>query len=410
MSERRVIAYLTSAYARATDTFIRDEVAMLRELGDEVFTYSVRKPDESEVVNAEVARERASTTYLLDLPRSRYPAAVLRLALRSPRRFRLALSAAAALSRPGLRGRAWPVFYLLEACVLALSLRERRVEHLHNHIGEGSASVAMLASLLSGVPYSFTVHGPSEWDVPTEISLDLKARHASFVATISEYTRGQVRRWVGHEDWSKVELVRCGVPALDIDLRSDASPRRQPDSPRLVSVGRLAHEKGHLVLLEALRSLDVEPQPHLVVVGDGPLRAELERVVERAGDDLDVDLVGWRSTTEVHDILRGATALVMPSFAEGLPVSIMEAYSLGKPVISSDVGGVSELVEHGISGWLVDPGSVGSLSRALRELVSLDPAELERRGRIGRQRVRSQHDVATEVRHLRSLIHGSAPS
>lgn len=400
-----VIAYLTSAYARATDTFIRDEVTQLRAAGDVVVTFSIRRPDASEVVNDQVAAERAATTYLLDLPWTVFAGALAWQVVLHPRRLGEALRTTRSLSRPGLRARLWPVFYLLEACVLARHLRRAGVDHLHDHIGEGSASVALLASQLTGIPYSFTVHGPSEWDRPHELSLDLKTRGAAFVATISEHTRGQLRRWVSHQDWDKVHVVRCGVRTSD---GAEAPGTPLHGVPTLVSVGRLAHEKGHLVLLQSLtRPPLLGSRLRVVIIGDGPERKTLESYVADHHLASTVELVGWQPTEQVLRTMRAATALVMPSFAEGLPVSIMEAYLVGLPVISSDVGGVSELVEPGVCGWLVTPGSVEELTAALADLVAMGEDQRRAWGRHGRQRVLTSHSIESEVAVLRELIHRS---
>lgn len=403
MPDTRTIAYITSAYARATDTFIRDEVTLLRAAGDRVLTYSVRKPAESEVVNEAVAAERRATTYLLKMPKGAFLAATVGALVVHPRRFSHALAVARALARPGLKGRSWPYLYLLEACVLARELRRQHVEHLHNHIGEGSASVALLASVLTGIPFSFTVHGPSEWDKPTELALDVKARHASFVATISEFTQGQMRRWIDPEDWPKVHIVRCGV-GLEFDARVAVV---EPEIPTLVSIGRLAKEKGHLVLLEAIQRLGRSVPVRVIIVGDGPERPHLEAFIRRYRLQDQVTLGGWCSTDEVRTIVGASTALVMPSFAEGLPVSIMEAYALGKPVVSSDVGAIAELVRPGISGWLVQPGSSQELTQALRELLDATAPRRRELGARGRAAVRSSHDVRAEVARLHDLIHGA---
>ena len=404
VSRPRTIAYLTSYYARATDTFVRDEVAWLRGGGDTVHTYSVRKPAVTEVVNEAIAAERARTTYLLDQSRAVFVTSLLGTLIRSPRGFARAVKVTRLLSSPGIRARVWPVLYLVEACVLARDMRRRRVEHLHNHIGEGSASVALLASIISGVPFSFTVHGPSEWDKPHELSLDVKARHAKFVATISAYTQGQMRRWVDPEDWSKIHVVHCGV---EVPLTDDETI--EPPTLVFVSVGRLAREKGHLVLLQALKELGVLPPMRVIIVGDGPERARLESYARNNRLDGVVELPGWLSSREVNGLLRNATALIMPSFAEGLPVSIMEAYALGKPVVSSDVGAIAELVQPGLSGWLVPAGSPVGLAQALKDLIESSSTERNSMGNYGRETVRAQHDLGREMEVLSSLIAAPRP-
>jgi colanic acid/amylovoran biosynthesis glycosyltransferase len=407
MSPRSVtIAYLTSSYARATDTFIRDEVRQLRLLGRTVHTFSVRRPDESEVVNDDVARERRGTTYLLDHGPASFARAVLMALIRSPRRFMRAVVVRRELRQPGLKGWLWPWFYLVEACLLAGYLRRRKVQHLHDHIAEGSASVAMLASILTGVPYSLTIHGPSEWDSPGELALDVKARHATFVAVISEHTRGQLCRWISHDDWSKVHVVRCGLrleeyPEPERHGASDSLPRT------LVSVGRVAPVKGHRVLLEALLAARIEAgRLRVVIVGDGPERESLEEFARSAGLAQMVEFTGWQSSERVRAVVAAADGLVMPSFAEGLPVAIMESMASGVPVISSDVGGISELVEPGRSGWLVPAGSVAALAAAIEDLLSTPAPRLADMGAEGRHSVARRHDLVSEVATLDDLIRG----
>ena len=178
------IGYLTSVYARASDTFVRGEVAVLRNLGHTVHTFSVRRPGPDELIGDEVRREHANTEFLLAAP-VRMALAAVKAAFRSPRRLLGAARLAAQIGAPGIKGRLWPWAYLLEAVYLAELLRARRVQHLHNHIGENSAAVAMLAAKLAGIPYSLTIHGPGEFDRPTRLALDKKAHHAAFVATIS---------------------------------------------------------------------------------------------------------------------------------------------------------------------------------------------------------------------------------
>src|SRR5262249_48650004 len=157
-------------------------------------------------------------------------------------------------------------------------LRAKGVRHLHNHIGESSAVVAMLAAMLRDIPYSLTIHGPDEFDRPVLLALEEKIRRAAFVAAISHFTRSQLCRWAAAEDWPKIHVVHCGLD------RAFWSPVMVPvpSRPRLVNVGRLAKQKGQLLLVEAAarlrgRGLDFE----LAIVGDGPLRGPLEQLIER---------------------------------------------------------------------------------------------------------------------------------
>ena len=196
MPKRTAIAYLTSQYARAGDTFIRGEVEQLRRLGHVVHTFSVRKPGPEEVVSDAIRREREQTTYLLEAGAVRLALAGLRRAIAAPGRT-LEVARAAIRAVPAGIPRRWVrrISYGLEAAYLADRLEALGVGHLHDHIGENSAVVAMLAALFADIPYSLTIHGPHEFDRPIPLALDRKIGRAAFVVAISEFTRSQLYRW-----------------------------------------------------------------------------------------------------------------------------------------------------------------------------------------------------------------------
>ena len=307
----------------------------------------------------------------------------IRTILRSPRRALAAVRLAAEHRCAGLKGRLLPLAYLVEAAYLAERLRAKRVEHLHNHIGEGSASVAMLASLLSDIPFSMTIHGPSEFDRPTQLALGEKIRRAAFTVAVSEFTRSQLYRWSDPADWPKIHVVHCGLDGTFLDGGATSIP----ETRRLICVGRLTEQKGPLVLLEAVQRLAAEGlMLELILVGDGPLRRPIEERVERLGLQKHVRLAGLQGIEAVRDEIIGARALVLPSFAEGLPRVLMEAMALGRPVISTYVAGIPELVVPGLCGWLVPAGSVEALVEAMRDALLSSTADLERLGRAGTAR------------------------
>jgi colanic acid/amylovoran biosynthesis glycosyltransferase len=401
MPESATIAYLTSAYARASDSFIRGEVAQLRARGFTVHTFSIRKSPASELVSEEIRREHAATEFVLEAGALRLVLALLRSLLRSPRLTMAAARLAARTGTPGLKGRLWPLAYLLEAAYLAERLRIKGVEHLHNHIGEGSASVAMLASLLSGIPFSMTIHGPGEFDRPTLLALDEKIRRASFTVAVSDFGRSQLYRWSDPADWPKIHVVHCGLDGTFLD--AGATPI--PEARRLVCVGRLAEQKGAHLLVEAAGLLAAQGIAfELVLVGDGPLRRPIEELVERLGLRGHVRLAGWQGAEAVREEILRARALVLPSFAEGLPVVLMEALALGRPVISTYVAGIPELVVPGVCGWLVPAGSVEALAAAMHDALSAPAHDLERLGRAGAARAARRHDGAVEAAKLAALI------
>ncbi|MEQ8343188.1 MAG: glycosyltransferase [Marinovum algicola] len=393
------LLYLTGEYPRATDTFIQREVAALRAQGITIMTASIRRTGPEHLVGEEQIAEAAQTFHVLEAAKHplRLAAAKLRL-LRHPGRFFRAFALVWRTAPGGLRNWLWQMFYFAEAIVLADHMQRHGVRHLHNHIAKASCTVAMLASELSGIPYSFTLHGPDIFFAPDHWRLDEKIARARFVACISEFCRAQAMIFSDRALWDKLHIVHCGIDPA----RYDPAPRQGP--PHLTFVGRLAAVKGVPVLLEALSFLKGElPRLRVTLIGDGPERARLEQDAADLGLRDVVDFAGYRSQSEVARALKVTDALVLPSFAEGVPVVLMEAMAAGRPVITTGVAGVSELVEHGKSGFLVPPGDAQRLAQAIRAVLA-DPDRRIEMGRTGRTRVVEDFDIGKEAAWLGRLF------
>lgn len=393
------VMWLTGEYPRATDTFIQREVAALRELGLTVETASVRRTDPAHHVGPEQRAEAAATFHLLE--RALNPVAITRAkidALRQPRRFARTLALAWRSAPKGLRGRLYNMIYFGEALVLAHRMKTRGITHLHNHIAKSSGTVAMLASEISGIPHSFTLHGPDIFFAPDHWALGEKIARARFVACISDFARSQAMLFSDPAHWPKLHVVHCGV---DPALYADAPP---PPEDRLLFVGRLSAVKGVPVLLRALaRGRETRPHLTLDLVGDGPDRGALERLARDLGLRETVRFHGYRGQSEVAALLRETGILVLPSFAEGVPVVLMEAMAAARPVIATRVGGVSELVEDGLSGLLVPPGDEASLAEAVTALAG-DAARRAAMGAAGRAAVTKGFDARHEAARLATLL------
>jgi colanic acid/amylovoran biosynthesis glycosyltransferase len=395
------LGYLSGTYPQATDTFVRTEIRHLRALGHDVRTFSSHIPEDELLITDEVRRERAQTKYLLADGGLRLCRYTLLTAIRFPSRFLAAVRLAWALRSSGCREHLKRIVWLAEAAHLARSLRRCRVDHLHAHDSGAPTAVAVLASVLSGCPYSFTVHGPPELDMAGALRLAVKVKHAAFVVAVSNWTRGELLRWSDPEDWPRIRIVRCGVSPQFLQ-RADSPVGR--DS-RLVVVGNLVPRKGHLVLIDAVSALTSSGVAlELVVIGDGPMRPEIEKSVARLGLQRSVTLRGRVDEDDLRDAIRSSRALVMPSFAEGLPVAVMEALALGRPVIATHVGGIPDLVQTDVCGWLVPPGSVEALANAIRYVLLAPPSTLTRLGAAGAVRVRRDHNGAVEAAKLAQLF------
>jgi glycosyltransferase involved in cell wall biosynthesis len=390
------VGYLINRYPAVSHAFIRREIAGVEAQGIEVFRYSIRATSESEIVDPADRLERGRTSVLLQGGLGPLLGALLVAAFSSPLRFLRAAGAARAL---GIRSgrRVHHLAYLAEACRLRGWLRRDSVNHLHAHFGTNPAAVALLCGILGGPPFSFTAHGPEEFDRPESLGLDVKIKHAKFVVGVSEFGRSQLMRWTTPEQWTKLHVVRCGVDGQFLGNGSPAPPSR----PRLVCVGRLCADKGQMLLVEAAHRLQREGREfEIVLVGDGDLRTGLEEKIRSLGLGARVILRGWMDGAGVHREIAEARALVLPSLAEGLPVVLMEALAMGRPVISTYVAGIPELVRPGVNGWLVSAGSVDALVASLKEVLDAPMSRLEDFGREGRAVVAERHDAGREAARL----------
>jgi colanic acid/amylovoran biosynthesis glycosyltransferase len=394
------IAYLINQYPMASQTFIRREIAAMEAAGTSIQRYAIRGWD-TPLVDADDRCEASKTRRILDGGAGGLLGALFGTALRSPRRFVRAMAAALRLGRRSERGVAIHLVYLAEACVLCNWTKWDHIDHLHVHFGTNSTAVAMPCRLLGGPPYSFTVHGPEEFDRPVSLSLEEKIRHAAFVVCICSFGRSQLWRWAAFGDWTKIHVVHCGLDQSYLGT----VPTPPSSAPRLVSIGRLSEQKGQLVLVEAAARLRAQGrQFEIVIIGGGPFRGALEERIQEFDLGAHVKLAGWLSGSAVREHLIESRGLVLPSFAEGLPVVIMESLALGRPVISTYVAGIPELVQAGETGWLVPAGDIDQLAAAMAAMLDAPTEVLERMGRAGAARVARDHDVRIEARKLRELI------
>jgi len=395
------IAYLMNQHPYASCTFIRREIAALEGRGVRVARFSIRTP-ETKLVDPADLEEVARTRYILKLGAVGLLLSLVTVLVMRPVRLLAARLALRLGGRSG-RGRLTHLAYLGEACVVWRWCRALGMTHIHAHFGTNAAMVALLCRRLGGPAYSFTVHGPEEFDRPEAFALAEKVAGAAFVVAVSSFTRSQLYRWSAHEDWSKLHVIHCGVDGSF--LKGNGATQPVPQDPRVVCVGRLGPAKGQLLLIEAAAQLAAEGLKfEIVLAGDGPMRGQIEQLICAKHLDGHVRVTGWLSGAQVGQELLGSRALVLASFAEGLPVVAMEALALGRPVIGTYIAGTPELVEPGATGWLVPPGCVASMATAIRQVLETSPQRLTEMGRQGAARVAVEHDVHTEAGKLLALF------
>jgi colanic acid/amylovoran biosynthesis glycosyltransferase len=387
------LAYLVNQYPKVSHSFIRREILALEQLGWQIFRLSIRGW-EAKLVDPEDIIERGKTVFVLKA------GALIALAVRSPYRFFAALALSIRMMQPSDRPIIWHLIYLAEACWIVPQLRQRDISHIHAHFGTNPAEVAMLVQELSGISYSFTIHGPDEFDTRS-IHLAEKIKRAMFVVAVSSFGRSQIFRFLEQKDWEKVKVVHCGIDRAFADL----SPVVTSESKRLVCVGRLCEQKGQLLLMEAAAVLAKEKREfELILVGDGEHREAIERLIVEHNLVGKVKVTGWASANRVKEEILSARALILPSFAEGLPVVLMEAMILGKPVLSTYIAGIPELVIHGKTGWLFPAGSKDDMVFAIRSCLDTSNEVLTEMAGFARARALERHNQEEQAQKLSDLL------
>jgi len=384
---------MTGEYLRLSPfVFIHREVEALRRQGFHVETFTIRGlADASEAVNDAQQAERNTTFVVLPAPIGRLVRSHARLLADAPGRWWRALRLAWATRPPGGGALFRQLAYFAEAGIVADRMRERRLVHLHNHFASSSGTVAMLAAALGDFTFSISEHGPDIFFTPTWWRLDAKFSRALFVACISHFCRSQVLIWTPPDRWGRVHIVHCGVDPGEFTPR----PHRTRGH-RLLFTGRLAAVKGLPILLEAVARLAPEhPDIELLLAGDGPDRPALEQRAADLGITDRVRFLGYQSSDQVRALLQETDVFALPSFAEGVPVVLMEAMASGVPVVTTRIAGIPELVEDDVSGFVVPPGDVAALVAAIDALLR-DPSLRSRLGAAGRATVEREFDIDAE--------------
>ena len=392
------MAYLTTSYPSVSHSFIRREILGLEARGVSVLRLAIRRSDH--VVDPADLAENEKTLHFLNMRRVRLAGHILRGFMRVHVRLFRGLAESWKLHRASERGLLRHLAYLLEALVLVDICARAGARHVHVHFGTNAAAVALLARLMGGPSYSMTIHGPDELDAPIGLSLGRKMRCAAFTVAISSFCASQLMRWVPYSEWHKIHVVRCSVEPHWFDNESPVADEARD----LVCVGRLSAQKGQMLLLDAFaEAWDKGLRARLVLVGDGELRQALEERVQVLNLSEQVLITGWADAATVRGWLERARFFVLPSFAEGLPVVIMEALASQRPVLTTNIAGIPELMESGVTGWMVPAGDSQRLSAALLAAWATPVTELRKMGLRGRERVARLHSMAalsTETHRL----------
>jgi colanic acid/amylovoran biosynthesis glycosyltransferase len=394
------IAYFTNQYPAVSHTFIRREIQALETLGVTIIRYALWSSAEG-LLDTEDKAELKQTRYILKAGLAEFFHALFAAVTRSPISLLRTIWLAMKIGWRSDRGIFRHFAYVAEAAVLASWCRRDHVQHVHAHFGTNSAAIAMLASQLSKIPYSFTAHGSEEFEKAPLLSLDVKLGNAAFAVCVSSFGRSQLMRWSEPDQWQKIAVIHCGVDASFLNVKLS----KPTLAPRLVCVGRLGEHKAQLVLVAAARQLhDRGTKFEIVLVGDGPMRPVIEEAIREGGLANQIFITGWVSGERVKAEIIASRTLVLPSFSENMPVVIMEAMALGRPVISTYIAGIPELVQPDKNGWLVPASDELALAKAMAEALTAPMDKLVAMGVAGRAQIIEHHDALKEAAKLKTFF------
>jgi glycosyltransferase involved in cell wall biosynthesis len=397
------LAYLLSRFPAVSHSFLLNEIVQLRELGFDIEVASINPPDRPlQALPVVEAEECKNTFYIKSMPHSRAAAIILRTLIQRPRVFFRGLTAALHLGGWNLRALLYGVFYFAEAILLGDWMHRRAYAHLHVHFSTAVATVGLLTSVAWEIPFSLSVHGPDEFFSVPEYYMKQKVERARFILCISEFCRSQLMRVAAPRHWNKFEVVRLGVdPGVFAPGRIE---KKMDDGFDIVCVGRLVPAKGQLILVRAFANLLAQGYDvRLKLVGDGEDRKHLQSLVADCGLNSAVEFKGALSHSETRLVLQQADLFVLASFAEGLPVALMEAMAMEIPCVSTYVAGIPELIRDGVDGLLVPASSLEALTDAMKTMID-NPLLRSNLGAAGRKRVLASFNLAENARALAAVF------
>jgi len=396
------IAYLVSEYPGLSHTFVLREVRQLRAMSFDIRVASINSPRPADDMADEERAEVAATFYVKRAGALGAATAHLEVFARRPAAYFKGLLFALTLGGSDLRRIAFAVFYFVEAVMLGRWMESQGLRHLHVHFATAASTVGLIASRVFPIGFSFTVHGPDEFYDAAGYRLEEKTAGASFVICIGYFARSQMMKLSPVGEWRKFEVATLGVDPEVFAPMTISDPAAQRFE--ILSVGRLVPAKGQHVLIAAVdRLVKAGRNLHLRLVGIGPDRDSLEREVARRGLCDRVSFAGAVNQDHIRDFYGDADAFVLASFAEGVPVVLMEAMAMEVACIATAIAGIPELIRNGIDGMLVAPSDERALADAIDCLIT-DTAMRRRLGAAGRQRVIERYNLNRNVARLARIF------
>lgn len=405
MTTAHRIAYLVSSYPAASHVFILREVLGLRERGFDIQTLSINADQrDSANLNEQERAEQLNTIVIKNWPRLHLCSALVLMLLSSRMDSLKALYQSWCWAKQGWRGHLWALAYWVEAMLVAYTLKTKQINHLHVHFGNEAALVGALSKRICHCQLSYTIHGPDEFFDVSGQQLRAKINAADLIICISQFARAQLMRISEITQWRKMQLVRLGV-APDYAATCNKEQNRAAQA-NILCVGRLCINKGQRVLLQALALLARKNiYPHATLVGTGDDLTTLQELTLTLGLSQQVQFLGALNAQAVRDLYQDATLFVLPSFAEGIPVVLMEAMASGVPCISTQINGIPELISDEKTGLLVSAGDADALSLAIARLLE-QPALAQQLANAAKHQLRQHYHLAHNLDQLAMHFRG----
>lgn len=391
------LAYLLSEYPHIRHAYLLREIRGLRKLGLTVDTVAVRPDDRTpDQCTRDETEERASTFYILNAGMGGILSAHLKTFFSRPAAWCAGLARALSYGDFHPRRTLYAVYYFIEAVVAGCWITERGISHVHTHY---ASTVAWIMARVFPLEISMSIHGSGEFDDPRGFRLSEKIDASKFVRAISYFGQSQIMRAVPYEQWSKIEICRLGIdPAL-----FPPRPFRDGSSPfEFLCVGGMANPRAFQIILQAL-SMTGSPDAILRLVGDGPDRPLLERLARELGIANRVIFEGWKHQDLLRHIYARSDAFVFSSFAEGIPVVLMEAMAMSIPCVAPRISGIPELIRDGLDGLLFAASDAGELSISMTRLIQ-DSALCRSLGESAHARILELYDLNQNIADLAGIF------
>jgi colanic acid/amylovoran biosynthesis glycosyltransferase len=386
------LAYWLSQYPAINHAFMLREARRLRELGFDIRIASIRPPDRPFDQLTPVEQEEAQDVFYVQRQGAgsmlRTHLATL---LRRPAGYLRGLRCALATGRAGM-------LYFIEAVIAGDWMMRQRLSHVHIHY---CSTVGLIATRIFPITMSVTFHGQAEFVDPAGFQLLEKIQASLFCRAISLHGRSQMLKVTDYREWPKIEVTFLGVDPREFTPRPF---RAEPDPFQIVCVGQLAPVKGQHMLVEAIDLLVREGRRvRLRIAGDGPDRAGLEEDIAQRKLGQQVMMEGYLNQDKLRALYAESDALALPSFAEGLPVVLMEAMAMEIPCVATWITGIPEIIAHERNGLLAPPGDAEALAQAIARLM--DDAGLRRSlGQQGRVTILEKFDLRKNTEELARIF------